>query len=90
MFQSSKNKLPIPQIYKIVYRSYATGKPGKSHSERDIADILGVSKAWNFSQGITGALLLSRSGYAQVLEGPVHAVKSLFGQLSASGGGTTV
>jgi hypothetical protein len=69
-----------PRLYKIVYRSYATASTDAAR-EADVAAILSTSKAWNSLHGITGALLLSKTGYAQVLEGPPHAVKSLFGHI---------
>ena len=46
-----------------------------------IKQILEWSRAWNPKHGITGALMLDEDGFAQVLEGPSHAVKSLFGHI---------
>lgn len=71
----------MPLIYKIVYRSYATATSDAAR-EADVAGILGVAQDRNALNGITGALLLSRTGYAQVIEGPPHAVKSLFGHIA--------
>ena len=71
-----------PSLYKIVYRSYGVQKSRPEQMEADLADILGVSQAWNFANGITGALLLTQTGYAQVLEGPRYAVKALFGHIA--------
>jgi hypothetical protein len=68
-------------IYRLVYRSQLTSDPAIAHSEAAVADIMSVSLRWNHANGITGALLLSATGYAQVLEGPSHAVKSLFGHI---------
>ena len=70
------------QIYRVVYRSRIPGPFDMPHRDSEVADILSVSLGWNYSNGITGALLLSNSGYAQVLEGPPHAVKSLFGHIA--------
>jgi hypothetical protein len=70
------------RIYKLVYRSHPVDVPDLSKREREVADIMTVSLGWNYSNGITGALLLSPEGYAQVLEGPPHAVKSLFGHIA--------
>ena len=78
---SDHESLSVPRLYKIVYRSYTTATSDAAR-EVDVADILGMSKVWNSSHDITGALLLSRTGYAQVLEGPLHAVKSLYGHIA--------
>ena len=71
-----------PKIYKIVYRSHLIDVPDMPQREREVADIMRISIDWNYKNGITGALLLSSDGYAQVLEGPSRAIKSLFGHIS--------
>jgi hypothetical protein len=78
---SSVTFLHRPSIYKIVYRSYAMPTSDNAR-EAEIAEVLAVSRSWNSANDITGALLLSGTGYAQVLEGPPHAVKSLFGHIA--------
>ena len=72
---------PNAGLFKLVYRSHVTNPSDISRRERDIAAILDASQTWNSANDITGALLLSPTGYAQVLEGPPHAVKSLFGHI---------
>ena len=70
------------KIYRLVYRSRVLEPLAPPYRERETADILRVSVGWNYSNGITGALLLSHTGYSQVLEGPPQAVKSLFGHIA--------
>jgi hypothetical protein len=70
-------------VFKIVYRSRALWHADHSENEADIARIITAARAYNSAHGITGALLISSYGYAQVLEGPAAAVKSLFGRISA-------
>ncbi|HTI01486.1 MAG TPA: BLUF domain-containing protein [Acidisoma sp.] len=69
------------KIYKIVYRSRAVRSADDRQNQADVEDIIRVARAYNSARGITGALLLSPYGYAQVLEGPSHAIQSLFGRI---------
>ena len=73
---------PGVKIYRLVYRSEIVKPLDTVEREREVAAIMNVSLRWNYANGITGALLLSDSGYAQVLEGPSHAVKALFGHIA--------
>jgi hypothetical protein len=70
-----------PSIYKIVYRSHMI-RQTDARFHADIERILDVSREWNAANNITGALLLTGTGYAQVLEGSAHDVKSLFGHIA--------
>ncbi len=68
-------------IYKVVYRSQIV-RGLETSFDTDIERILSVSREWNAANDITGALMLTATGYAQVLEGSAHAVKSLFGHIA--------
>ena len=46
-----------------------------------VKDILSWSRSWNPKHGITGALMLNNNNFSQVIEGPSHAVKALFGHI---------
>ena len=68
-------------IYKVIYRSKIVEAGGHDAVMEHIKQILDWSRNWNPKNGITGALILDEDGFAQVLEGPPHAVKSLFGHI---------
>lgn len=51
--------------------------PGE-HMQQEIESILALSRARNVAWGVTGALLFSVDSFVQVLEGPGHAVETLF------------
>ena len=70
-----------PTIYKVIYRSKLTEEGGHDQVMENIKRILEWSRSWNPKHGITGALMLDEDGFAQVLEGPSHSVKSLFGHI---------
>ena len=72
----------LPPIYKIIYRSKITDEGGHDAVMDHIKSILGWSRDWNPKHGITGALMLDEDGFAQVIEGPPSAVKSLFGHIA--------
>jgi hypothetical protein len=74
-YQKSEAKM---SVFKVVYRSRAAWHADQSRNEADIEHIITVSRAWNADRGLTGALLVSSYGYAQVLEGPPGEVKTLF------------
>lgn len=69
-------------IFKVVYRSRAVWHADQSLNEADIEHIVTRSRCWNAAHGITGALLVSSYGYAQVLEGPSEEVRPLFQSIS--------
>ena len=71
-----------PDLYRLIYRSKMTidGEPQAVADE--IRRILTWSREWNRRAGISGALLFDLRRFAQVLEGPPHAVKSLFGHIA--------
>jgi hypothetical protein len=49
-----------------------------TETSRELPSILAASRANNPRCGVTGALLVSRKGFAQVLEGPSAAVSETF------------
>jgi Sensors of blue-light using FAD len=71
-----------PDLYRLIYRSQMTidGEPQAVADE--IQRILMWSREWNRRTGISGALLFDLRRFAQVLEGPPHTVKSLFGHIA--------
>ena len=76
-----RNRIAQPAIFKVIYRSRIAEEGGHDAVMAHIQQILDWSRAWNPKNGITGALMLDEDGFAQVLEGPSHAVKSLFGHI---------
>ncbi len=75
------NRIALPPIYKIIYRSMIAEDGGHDVVMDHIKQILEWSRSWNPKNGITGALMLDEDGFAQVLEGPSQTVKSLFGHI---------
>ena len=71
-----------PDLCRLIYRSQMTidGEPQAVADE--IQRILMWSREWNRRTGISGALLFDLRRFAQVLEGPPHTVKSLFGHIA--------
>ena len=68
----------MTQLHRVLYcsRNLIPGAPGAVAA--DIGRILAVSRRNNARDGITGGLLFSDGCFAQVLEGPLHAVESAF------------
>ena len=77
----SHSAIGQPSIFKIIYRSKVTEEGGHDQVMSHIKQILEWSRSWNVKHGITGALMLDEDGFAQVLEGPSHSVKALFGHI---------
>ena len=71
---------PTP-IYKVIYHSQIAVSGGHERITEHVRQILTWSRKWNPAHGITGALMLNDENFSQVLEGPKHAVKSLFGHI---------
>ncbi len=69
------------EIYKIIYCSQISFEGGHEAVAEHVRDILAFSCDWNASCGISGALMVNARNFAQVLEGPAVAVKSLFGHI---------
>ena len=70
-----------PRIYKVIYHSNIAVEGGADTVMEHVKDILTWSRSWNGKHGITGALMLNNNNFSQVLEGPSHAVKALFGHI---------
>ncbi len=69
---------PSAPLHRLIYvsRNLLPGAP--EETEREVLGILETSRRNNARAGITGALLFSADCFAQVLEGPLAAVGSLF------------
>ena len=65
-------------LYSLAYvsRSALPGTPAETAAE--IAAILATARRNNHRLGVTGALLYSDGGFAQVLEGPRSAVEAIY------------
>lgn len=64
----------MSDIYRLVYSSRRAAACG----EADIVAILDASRRNNARDGLTGALMVAPSGFAQVLEGPRRAIEEAF------------
>lgn len=74
---------PAGRVFKVMYYSrHDLGARGEAARARAVDAILAWSRDWNARVGITGALLVGPHHFAQVLEGPVDAVKSTFGRIA--------
>lgn len=69
-------------IVQLIYSSHAVNSEKKPELERDLADILDRSHAYNALHEITGALLTDGSMFAHVVEGPSAAVKKLYAKIT--------
>lgn len=63
-------------LTRLIYTSKA-----RRFSSTDIAGILAVSRSWNATVGITGALCLLDGVYMQYLEGEQADVEDLYGKI---------
>ena len=68
-------------LYVLVYRSHSLVPA--AHADAELANILRGARAKNAKLDITGALMLYDNWFAQVLEGPEHAVVGLFDRIKA-------
>ena len=68
--------LEAGRLYTLIYRSHSLVAADKA--DHELAHILRGARAKNAALGITGALMLYDNWFAQALEGPEAAVKSLF------------
>jgi hypothetical protein len=71
-----------PDIYRLIYRSQMAIEGDPRDVMGEIQRILAWSRASNRRVGISGVLLFNRVRFAQVLEGPPDAVKSLYGHIA--------
>ena len=81
MYSADHGDDPSLPIYKIIYHSQIAIRGGHDRITDHVKQILAWSRQWNPAHGITGALMLNEDNFSQVLEGPRHAVKSLFGHI---------
>jgi hypothetical protein len=68
-------------LYGLVYRSHSLVPAARA--ELELAHILRAARAKNMALGITGALMFYGGWFAQALEGPEAAVRTLFARISA-------
>ncbi len=84
-----KKPLRAGTLYRLVYCSrnmIARVVPEASTPEgleREIRSILAASRIRNKASNVTGALLFTALGFAQVLEGPREVVEALFERIGA-------
>ncbi|MBS0643071.1 MAG: BLUF domain-containing protein [Acetobacteraceae bacterium] len=69
-------------LYRLVYCS-RNGGTSSENLAREVEAILEPARRRNEGAGLTGALLASASGFAQVLEGPREAIDQAFQRISA-------
>ncbi|MGI9503356.1 MAG: BLUF domain-containing protein [Geminicoccaceae bacterium] len=71
--------------FRLVYRSRSLLPEDSKEGEAELAEILKVARQNNQRQGITGALIFykEKGRFAQVLEGPEDAVKTLLASIKA-------
>lgn len=68
-------------IYRLLYCSTISRTKSAGEVSADIDEILLYSRRANPVAGITGVLITDRRMFAQVIEGPVAAVKNLVGRI---------
>lgn len=65
-------------LYRLVYLSHNNLEGDHAALDEQIRDILNVSRRNNMQACVTGALMFNTEYFAQVLEGPLHAVEATF------------
>jgi blue light- and temperature-responsive anti-repressor len=70
-------------LYQLVYCSLNTISGASVNVTDEIRNILPVSRRNNVKVGVTGALLFTTSGFAQVLEGQMDAVEATFERIQS-------
>jgi hypothetical protein len=68
-------------IYRVIYCSKSNLSPEEGGYDAGIKGILATARRNNAHDGLTGALLFSRGGFAQVLEGPLGALRFKLAQI---------
>ncbi|WP_279306644.1 BLUF domain-containing protein [Microvirga solisilvae] len=71
-----------PETYRLIYRSQRVQEPNSPELSDMILNILEHGRGHNRQAGISGVLLFDTRSFAQVIEGPPKAVKSLFGHIA--------
>ena len=72
-------------LYAIAYFSRNTIQGDADQLKSEISNILKIARANNSKRGVTGALLYSDRCFAQVLEGPLASVETVFEQIECDG-----
>jgi len=72
----------MDSLYRLIYFSHTSPGTPDTPFTAEIEQILNWSRAYNPTVGVTGALLASSGRFAQVLEGPFHALRPLFGNIA--------
>jgi hypothetical protein len=68
-------------LYRLIYCSRNVGVPD-SGTEQEIRAILAIARRCNKADNVTGALLFTATGFAQVLEGPREVVERTFERIN--------
>lgn len=66
------------QIYRLVYASEGALIGTEAHIRKQIDEIVVGSVARNAASDLTGAIMQTRTGFIQVLEGPLSALEEAF------------
>lgn len=70
-------------LYRMIYCSRNVQPTAAADVDEEIRAILVASRRCNKADNVTGALLLTVSGFAQVLEGPREVVERTFERIAA-------
>jgi hypothetical protein len=73
----------VAMFYRLVYCSRSRLGGSDPEVQASIKSILAASRYSNEKVGITGALIFNGHGFAQVLEGPRHAVEETYAKILA-------
>ncbi len=65
-------------MYQLIYCSHNTISEVGTNVAEEVRGIIASSRRNNAAAGVTGALLFTNIGFAQVLEGPRDAVEAIF------------
>ncbi|HVZ09368.1 BLUF domain-containing protein [Rhodopila sp.] len=76
-----KRDVTLGPLYRLIYCSRSTLAAG-ADADRALRALLATARWRNEADQLTGALLASPSGFAQVLEGPRDAVERRFQRIS--------
>ena len=73
------------ELRRVIYVSEKVGS-----SEQDVTDIINASARNNQGKKITGCLLVGKTSFLQILEGPSDAIQSLYNTISEDNRHTNV
>jgi hypothetical protein len=85
MVRATKKTNMSGTLYRLIYcsRNVLGRRSPAVGMEQEIRAILGSARRCNKEDNVTGALLFTASGFAQVLEGPREVVERTFERISA-------